>query len=87
MTALVMLAAGAFLAAWGSWRGYASARAALMPLVREGDPTRTLIDATRPVHARTRVRVMARNVLLAVGWLTLAMYGLFLATLGVELLA
>ena len=42
---------------------------ALMPLVREGDPTRTLIDATRPVHARTRVRVMARNVVAAVGWL------------------
>jgi hypothetical protein len=87
MTALVMLAAGAFLAAWGSWRGYVAARAALLPLVREGDPTRTLIDAARPVHARTRVRVMACHVLVAVAWLSIAMYGLFLATLGMELLA
>ena len=45
---------------------------------------RTLVDSTRPIHARTRVRVMARNVLLAIGWLTLAFYGLFLATVGVE---
>ena len=84
MTALVLVCAGAFLAAIGSLRGYGAARAALMPLVREGDPTRTLIDATRPVHARTRVRLMARNVVLAVGWLTLAMYGLFLTTIGLE---
>ena len=87
MTAVVLLAAGAFLAGWGSWRGYQSARAALLPLVREGDPTRTLIDASRPVHARTRVRVMARHVLLAVAWLSVAMYGLFLATVGAEALA
>jgi hypothetical protein len=87
VTALVLLAAGAFLAAWGSWRGYVAARAALLPLVREGDPTRTLIDASRPVHARTRVRVMARHMLLAVVWLSVAMYGLFLGTFGMELLA
>ena len=49
-----------------------------------GDP---MIDATRPVHARTRVRVMARNVVAAVVWLLLAMYGLFLATVGLETLA
>jgi len=87
MLALVLVSAGAFLAAFGALRGYAAARAALMPLVREGDPTRTLIDATRPVHARTRVRVMARNVVAAVGWLTLAMYGLFLTTVGLETLS
>jgi hypothetical protein len=87
MTALVLLAAGAFLTAWGSWRGYLSARAALLPLVREGDATRTLIDASRPVHARTRVRIMARHVVLAVGWLAVAMYGLFLVTVGLERLA
>ena len=87
MTAVVMLAAGAFLAAWGSWRGYVAARAALLPLVREGDPTRTLIDASRPVHARTRVRVMARHVVAAVVWLSIAMYGLFLTTVALELLA
>jgi hypothetical protein len=86
MTAVVLLVAGAFLAAWGGWRGYVSARAALLPLVRQGDPTRTLIDASRPVHARTRVRVMARHVLVAIAWLSVAMYGLFLATVGTEAL-
>jgi hypothetical protein len=84
MTALVLLAAGAFLAAWGSWRGYLSARAAMLPLVRQGDPTRTLIDASRPVHDRTRVRLMARHVVLAVAWLSVAMYGLFLVTVGAQ---
>lgn len=84
MTALVLVCAGAFLAAFGTLRGYGAARAALLPLVRDGDPTRTLIDAARPVHARTRVRVMARHVVVAVGWLTLAMYGLFLTTVGLE---
>jgi hypothetical protein len=84
MTAVVLLVTGTFLGAWGSWRGYVSARAALIPLLREGDPTRTLIDATRPVHARTRVRVMARHGVLAVAWLSLAMYGLYLATIGFE---
>jgi hypothetical protein len=84
MPALVLLMAGGFLATWGSWRGYVAARSALMPLVREGDPTRTLIDASRPVHARTRVRLMARHVVLAIAWLSVAMYGLFLATVGLE---
>ena len=55
----------------------------MLPLVREGDPTRTLIDATRPLHGRTRVRIAARNVALALGWLVVAMYGLFLATVGI----
>jgi len=40
------------------------------------------VDASRPVHARTRVRAAARNVLLAVLWLAVAMYGLYLATVG-----
>ena len=84
MTALVLVCAGGFLAAYGCLRGYAAARGALLPLVREGDPTRSLIDASRPVHARTRVRVMARHVVLAIAWLALAMYGLFLATAGFE---
>jgi hypothetical protein len=34
------------------------------------------------VHARTRVRVAARNVAVAVGWLAVAMYGLYLLTVG-----
>jgi hypothetical protein len=84
MPSLVLLLCGAVLAVYGSWRGYAGARTALLPLVRAGDPTRDLVDATRPVHARTRVRVAVRHVAGAVGWLTVALYGLYLATTGLE---
>jgi len=82
MLSAVLIATGLFATAWGSWRGYAAARAALVPLLRAGEPTRVLVDASRPVHARTRVRVVARNVLLAVAWLSVAMYGLYLVTVG-----
>jgi len=82
MLTAVLIATGLFATAWGCWRGYAAARAALVPLLREGEPTRALVDASRPVHARTRVRAAARNVLLAVLWLAVAMYGLYLATVG-----
>jgi hypothetical protein len=82
MLSAVLIATGLFATAWGCWRGYAAARAALVPLLREGEPTRALVDAARPVHARTRVRVAARNVLVAILWLGVAMYGLFLATAG-----
>ena len=40
--------------------------------------------AARAVHARTRVRVAVRNVVFAVAWLAVAMYGLYLATVGME---
>ena len=44
-SAFVVVASGLFAMAYGSWRGYVAARSALMPLLRDGDPTRTLIDA------------------------------------------
>jgi hypothetical protein len=82
MTGVVLVWSGVFLAVWGTWRGYAAARGALLPLVRQGDATRSLVDAARPVHERTRVRLVARNVAFAVLWLVVAMYGLYLATIG-----
>jgi hypothetical protein len=84
MTSLVLVVSGLVLAGLGTWRGYASARTALMPLVVPGDPTRAIVDSTRPLHARTRVRLAARNAGVAVGWLAIALYGLFLATVGLE---
>jgi hypothetical protein len=84
MTGVVLVWAGVFLAFLGTWRGYAAARAALVPLVRDGDPTRSLVDATRPVHARVRVRLAVRNAVTAVLWLGIAMYGMYLATVGME---
>ncbi len=86
MLALVLIASGLVPLGYGSWRGYAAARSALLPLVREGDETRTLIDATRPVHARSRVRLAARHLLLAVAWISVAMYGLYLLAAGAAVL-
>jgi hypothetical protein len=34
------------------------------------------------VHARFRIRLFARRVIAAVGWMVLALYGLFLAQAG-----
>jgi hypothetical protein len=78
MITAVLFASGAVAAIIGTWRGWVVAREALAPLVHEGDATRTLIDAGRPVHARMRVRRFARTVVVALGWLVVAMYGLFL---------
>jgi hypothetical protein len=83
MPGVFLILSGSFLVAWGLWRGYVAARAALLPLTRDaGEPTRGLIEASRPVYERTRVRLVLRNVVLAVLWLMVAMYGLFLATVG-----
>ena len=76
--AIVLIVCGAVAAFVGTWRGYMVAREAIAPLVHEGDPTRTAIEATRPLLARTRVRLFARRVGVAVGWLAIAAYGLFL---------
>ena len=66
----------------GARRGYALAREALAPLVHAGDPTRSAIEAARPVHARFRVRLFARRVAIAAGWLVVALYGLYLIQAG-----
>jgi len=59
-------------------RSYAATRQAVGPLVHDGDPTRTAIEATRRITDRPRVRLFARRLALALGWLVVAMYGLFL---------
>ncbi len=73
---------GLFAIVYGSWRGCVAARQAVLPLVREGDPTRTLIEAARPVYARSRARRAARQVGFSLMWLGVALYGLCLATAG-----
>jgi len=82
MVGAVLVMSGVVAVGWGSWRGWASARSALSPLVRDGDPTRTLIESAQPIHARSRLRLAARQVLEAVGWLVISMYGLYLLTVG-----
>jgi hypothetical protein len=75
---LVLALCGFTVAAMATWRGYVNARDALMPLTTEGEPTRTAIDAGRPLLARARVRRFVRGAAMATGWLVVAMYGLFL---------
>jgi hypothetical protein len=58
------------------------ARRAIRPLLEDGEPTRAAIEATRPFAARTRVRLFARHSTLAVAWLAVALYGLWLAAAG-----
>lgn len=82
MVGLVLVLSGLTALALGLMRGYRSARAALLPLLADGEPTRSLIEASRPVYARHRVRASARSVACAVLWLAVAMYGLFLTTVG-----
>jgi hypothetical protein len=79
---LLLLTCGLVLAVAATWSGYRNAREALAPPPREGDPTRAAIEATRPLHARAGVRRVARSVATAIGWLILALYGLFLASAG-----
>ncbi len=84
MAALVLILSGTYALAWGLVRGYVSARAALLPMLGDGEPTRGLIEASRPIYERARVRAAMRQAAFAVLWLTVAMYGLFLVTVGVE---
>jgi hypothetical protein len=78
---IVLVACGVTLAGVGAWRGYRSTRAALLPL-HEGDPTRTMIDAARPIHARMGVRRAARAAVGGLAWLTVALYGVVMAQAG-----
>ena len=66
----------------GAWRGYALTREAVAPFVHAGDPTRSAIEAARPVHARFRVRLFVRRVAVAAAWLVIALYGLYLIQAG-----
>jgi hypothetical protein len=76
----ILLLTGITAIAIGAWRGFVAARIALGPLIHDGDPTRTLIEAGRPVFLRSRVRTFARNFIAALGWLAIAIYGLFLVS-------
>ena len=73
----VLLLSGLLVTAIGTWRGYANARLVLAPFAHPGDPTRSAVEATQPLVERARLRRAARGLLAAVGWLVLAMYGLF----------
>jgi hypothetical protein len=79
---IVLVTCGLAALAIGTWRGWSTAREALAPLIHEGDPTRSAIEAARPIHARFRIRLFVRRVAAATVWLLVAMYGLYLVAVG-----
>jgi hypothetical protein len=81
MSAL-LVTCGIVLSSVGSWSGYRNARDAVTPAARDGDPTRAAIDAARPLLARRTARRFARSLAVAVVWLALALYGIFLVSAG-----
>jgi hypothetical protein len=87
MVSAILVLSGLFATVYGMSRGYLAARGALLPLLREGEPTRTLIEAGRPIHARSRVRVALRRIAISIGWLAIALYGMYLATVGAAMTA
>jgi hypothetical protein len=78
----VLVLTGLVAAAIGAWRGYVNARLVLAPIVHDGDPTRAALEAAQPILARARVRRAARSLVTSLGWLAVAMYGLFLVATG-----
>jgi hypothetical protein len=70
------------LARIGTRSGYCEARNAIAPTGRQGNPTCSAIDAAGPLHARIAMRCFARSDAFAVGWLVLALDGLFPAPSG-----
>jgi hypothetical protein len=83
--AFVLILCGSTALTIGVYRSVILAREALGPIVHEGDPTRTAIDDTRPIHERERVRQFATRVAGSLGWLAVAMYGLYLVARASEL--
>ena len=74
----VLLISGLVATVVATWRGYANARDALAPLAHPGEPTRTALEATQPRLERARVRRAARSLVVSIGWLGVAMYGLLM---------
>lgn len=84
LVAAILGLCGATAVIVGAWRGYAVAREAIAPLAHAGEPTRTAIEATRPLLARSRVRLFVRRLAASLGWIAIALYGLFLVSVGLE---
>lgn len=86
MVGVLLEVCGVMAVVIGGWRSYAVAREALAPLIHEGDPTRTALEATRPFPFRPRVRLFARRLMTSLLWLAIGFYGLFLVVRGQALL-
>jgi len=85
-TGVILVASGLVLAGMGLWRSYLMAREAVAPLTHQGDPTRSRIESLRPLPLRPKVRTAAARTLVSIGWLAVALYGLYFLVRGQELL-
>jgi hypothetical protein len=83
--AILLMACGLTALVVGTWRSYAVARSALAPIVHDGEQTRARLEAGWPIYRRSRVRRFMRRVAVSIGWLSVAMYGLFLASVAAGL--
>jgi len=83
--AILLMTCGLTALVLGAWRSYVVTREALGPIVHDGEPTRTNLEATWPIYRRSRVRTFIRRLVISFGWLSIAMYGLFLVTVGLGL--
>jgi len=83
--AFVLILCGTTAAVIGVYRSFVLAREALAPIVHEGEPTRAALEGARPIHERPRVRRMAALVATSIGWLAVAMYGLYLVVRASEI--
>ena len=78
----ILTASGLVLAGVGIWRSYLAARQVMAPLAHRGDPTRSRIESLRPLPLRPKVRTAAARTLISMGWLAIALYGLYLVVRG-----
>ena len=83
--AFILILCGTTAAMIGGYRSFMLAREALGPIVHEGEPTRSAIERARPIHERPRVRRVIGSVAGSMGWLVVAMYGLYLVVRASEL--
>jgi len=83
--AFVLILCGTTAAVIGGYRSLMLARDALAPVVHDGELTRTAIEGARPPHERTHLRRVATAVAGSIGWLVVAMYGLYLVVRASEL--
>jgi hypothetical protein len=82
---ILLMTCGLTALVLGTWRSYAAVREALSPIVHDGEATRTNLEAELPIYRRSRARRFMRRLVVSFGWLSIALYGLFLVTVGLGL--
>jgi hypothetical protein len=80
--AAILVFCGSIALLAGGWRSWTATRSALLALTHDGEPTRRLVEAARPFHRRGPLRTFLRDLIVALLWLVVALYGLVLLVAG-----